>query len=95
MGREPPPDSKRGRAQRGGLTYRESIELEMLSIAGVWGKGDTLAGLAMLSSALDALTTSEIARRRDEDDSWALIGQSLGVTRQAAHLRYGPAVKGA
>lgn len=50
---------------------------------------DALAGLSMLSTVLDGLIAQEVRSRRAEGYSWAEIGSSLGVTRQAAHAQFG------
>lgn len=90
-----PPHFKPHRPHRGGplVAPEEGLRLNLSAEASGWGNGDDLAGLAMLSSVLDDLMTQEVARRRHEGHTWADIGASLGVTRQAAHLRYGSAVK--
>jgi hypothetical protein len=48
-----------------------------------------LAGLAALSSELDEAMRAAVTELRANGYSWADIGGQLGVTRQAAQMRYG------
>ena len=53
------------------------------------GDVDFLPALREVQDQVDALMCAAVAACRDEGYSWAEIGSRLGVTRQAAHERYG------
>jgi hypothetical protein len=53
------------------------------------GHLDYIATLEALRGELDDLIAGEQAIARAHGASWLDIGNSLGVTRQAAHQRYG------
>lgn len=50
-----------------------------------------LSELAALRSLVDGLTVDYVEKCRREGRSWAQIGACLGVSKQAAHERYGQA----
>ncbi len=50
---------------------------------------DCLAGIPPEREALEARTRELVAVARGEGASWAAIGAALGISRQAAHERYG------
>lgn len=49
----------------------------------------SLVPAGTLVRALDASVREQVAALRDRGVSWARIGEALGVTRQAAHQRFG------
>lgn len=53
------------------------------------GDIDGLAALAALSADMDTALHTAIAGLRSHGFSWAAIGDRLGITRQAAHQRWG------
>ncbi|MGP5641028.1 hypothetical protein ACTXPS_16500 [Brachybacterium tyrofermentans] len=53
--------------------------------------GAKLASLAIAAQQLDAITREAVTASRDAGLSWSQIGAALGVSRQAAHQRYGNA----
>lgn len=48
-----------------------------------------LEDLLTLRDEVDAAIESAVAGQRRRGESWAYIGRGLGVTRQAAQMRYG------
>ena len=50
---------------------------------------DELEGLAMLNSLMSDTIKWVVAERRAKGDSWAQIGESLGISKQAAQQRFG------
>lgn len=50
----------------------------------------SLAALADLEGAVGDLIARTVPAARDHGASWTQIGSSLGITKQAAHERYGP-----
>ena len=50
---------------------------------------DELEGLAMLNSLMSDTIKWVVAERRAKGDSWAHIGESLGISKQAAQQRFG------
>jgi hypothetical protein len=50
----------------------------------------TLAALAELDDAIGDLVARTVPAARAHGASWTQIGGSLGITKQAAHERYGP-----
>ena len=53
------------------------------------GDVDALGGLADLSGQLDDAIRDAVAGLRGRGYSWSEIGDRLGVSKQAAHQRYG------
>lgn len=49
----------------------------------------TLQSVAGIADDMGAVVTGLVAQARLGNHSWAEIGQALGITRQAAHARYG------
>ena len=86
-------DSFRARASialPGGRTA-EIFRLDALRKAMV-GDVDTLPALASLAAELDTAITDAVAGLRSAGYSWGEIAARLGVTRQAAHQRWAPAL---
>lgn len=54
-----------------------------------------LSALVALRELLERLEYLHVRRAREQGDSWQQIAESLGVTRQAAHKKYGAAVAAA
>lgn len=52
-----------------------------------------LAQLVALQDVVDEAIVTAIRGMRDRDCSWAYIARGLGVTRQAAQMRWGKAVE--
>lgn len=52
------------------------------------GDIEALRGLVLLPSEVDAITRTAVRGLRDFGYSWAEIGDRLGVSRQAAQMRY-------
>ncbi|AIF40668.1 hypothetical protein FA951_04030 [Dermacoccus nishinomiyaensis] len=50
---------------------------------------DELEGLAMLNNLMSDTIKWVVAERRAKGDSWAQIGESLGISKQAAQQRFG------
>ncbi len=50
---------------------------------------DMLAEIPAKRAELDAHTRDLVATAREAGRSWAQIGAALGISRQAAHERYG------
>jgi len=48
-----------------------------------------LAAVASLRTLLESLEELQVSHARDLGWSWEEIGQSLGVSRQAVHKKYG------
>jgi hypothetical protein len=48
-----------------------------------------LRAVAALRKLVDRLETLQVTNARDQGWSWEQIGESLGVTRQAVHKKYG------
>jgi hypothetical protein len=48
-----------------------------------------LEAVKAAQAGLDIIARQAVAMARQDDETWAEIGQSLGVTRQAAQQRYG------
>lgn len=48
---------------------------------------------AMVRRELDTAIATAVQGQRRNGFSWADIGRGLGVTRQAAHMTWGPAVE--
>lgn len=74
-------------------TPRDKTEQILDAHAAIWGGEDELAGLAVVRAILDELILAEVRELRDEDcedghRSWAEIGASLGISKQAAQQRY-------
>lgn len=53
------------------------------------GDPDALVALVALGRDIDAVTRCAVAGLRTAGYSWADIAGRLGITRQAAHLRWG------
>lgn len=51
-----------------------------------------LAELVEIQATLDAAVQEAVDGMRARGESWAYIGRGLGVTRQAAQMRYGKAL---
>ncbi|MFZ4843336.1 DUF3887 domain-containing protein [Mycetocola saprophilus] len=52
-----------------------------------------IAALDALRALADSTLHEEVSKARDENVTWSAIGQSLGVTRQAAFQRFGSGTK--
>ena len=50
---------------------------------------DELEGLAMLNNLMSDTIKWVVAERRAKGDSWAQIGEILGISKQAAQQRFG------
>lgn len=68
-------------------TVRNAIRAYELRVAG--GRLDELAELAALRDAADDALHRAVMQLSRQGFSWAQIGDQLGVTRQAAHARFG------
>lgn len=53
---------------------------------------EDLAELINMTQALDAAIIDAVKGQRDAGFSWGQIAAPLGITRQAAQMRFGPAV---
>jgi hypothetical protein len=53
-------------------------------------EGEDLRALAGLARVVDDALVVAVRGMREAGYSWAVIGQELGVTRQAAQLRFSP-----
>ncbi|HYP45781.1 MAG TPA: hypothetical protein VEQ66_11375 [Propionibacteriaceae bacterium] len=65
---------------------------ELKTLIGQAGGEEPLPALAALASArkeLERLEELQVRRARLREFSWAAIASAMGVTRQAAHQRYG------
>ena len=58
----------------------------------VGGDVDALPALASLATEVDAAIADAVAGLRQAGYSWGEIATRLGVTRQAAHQRWAPAL---
>lgn len=56
-------------------------------VAGCY-EGEDLAALAALRADVDAALAVAVAGMRAQGCSWRVIGDELGMTRQAAHERF-------
>lgn len=50
---------------------------------------DLIVGLTEMAKVADAMLAEAVASARADGATWAELGQILGVTRQAAHRRFG------
>lgn len=81
---------------RGPLVDRpeqEALQAAMVAVAGERGLAlewptCELAVLASLGAAVAARLAPAVAQCRDEGESWAEIGDLLGVTKQSARARF-------
>lgn len=68
-------------------TVRNAIRAYGLRVAG--GRLDELPELAALAEFANEQLAHAVHRLNTQGYSWAQIGDQLGVTRQAAHARFG------
>jgi hypothetical protein len=66
---------------------RDNLEGTFDGLADAYAE-DHLRGLAMLSTYLDDKIAAEVADLRSYNTSWAEIGASLGISKQAAQQRF-------
>ena len=50
---------------------------------------DLVGETPLLEAAVDEIVTERVEAARDQGLSWEAIAQSLGISRQAAHKRFG------
>lgn len=60
---------------------------------GIQGEPEDLAVLVRLQRTLDAAIVTAVSGLRRNRWTWASIGEAIGITRQAALMRFGPEVK--
>ncbi len=50
---------------------------------------DTLRCLALLAETVESATRTAVQQARETGASWSEVGAALGVSKQAAHARFG------
>lgn len=91
------PIVSRGQGTSGSRTQRADVEIDLAADAVARaGVGDLIHGDAdrsleaanRLRRAADALVTELVLEARAAGETWAEIGETLGVSTQAAHQKY-------
>ncbi|MDQ7908111.1 hypothetical protein RB614_26640 [Phytohabitans sp. ZYX-F-186] len=72
------------------LNRSDSLRESVTELTGTWPL-QALGLLAHVERWQRTATEQAVARARDAGSSWADIGAVLGITRQSAHERFGPA----
>lgn len=80
------------------VTDREEAALDQLSPAAHPARDATafrriIAARKAVDAAQDELRAA-VAAARSAGDSWTVIGAALGISKQAAHERFGPGAAG-
>ncbi len=82
---------------QGARTRRDEVEIDLAADAvarsgvGELTHGDverSLEAASRLRRAVDGLVTEEVLEARQRGATWAEIGETLGVSTQAAHQKY-------
>lgn len=72
------------------IDYREATDA-LTAALHADDDGDELTHLTAARHSVDVLTTGLVLAMRARGESWATIGEALGISKQAAQQRYGRA----
>ena len=76
---------------------RDELEAALRSALAAAQRGldplDRLDDIPLIEDVIAGLTDEHVSAARDDGATWSTIAERLGVTRQAAHKRFGPARK--